>query len=91
MAQMTILLGLGVIMIVAGVALLYGLKRRVGAALMLMGGGWIFTMLLYGFLKWKGLYGVNPAEAGYIHNIIALILIIVGLVGGIYWIKKAKG
>ncbi len=91
MEPITILWILGAIFLLIGLLVKYSLKTPLGMPLVFIGILWIIVLLGYHLLSKLGIYGKQPPEIGYATNIIAAVIIIIGLVIGWIAVKKAKG
>lgn len=81
--------GLGALILVIGLVSL-GVKRRPGIALVLIGILWFVAFGLYSALLSAGIYpNVGPA-AGYVPNLIGVVLIVVGLGVGYTAVRVAR-
>lgn len=81
--------GLGALILIIGL-IAVGVKRRGGMALVIIGILWFVAFGLYLALLSAGIYpNVGPA-AGYVPNIIGVVLIIVGLGVGYAAVKVAR-
>jgi len=85
------LLVLGIIILVVGLVLKFGMKKNFGMLLLVVGIGWLITFGFYFALVAAGVYGLQGAAGGYANNIIGAILFIVGIVGIIYFVKMKGG
>lgn len=88
---MMFLLVLGIIILVVGLVLKFGMKKNFGMLLLVVGIGWLITFVFYFALVAAGVYGLQGAAGGYANNIIGAILFIVGIVGIIYFVKMKGG
>jgi len=88
---MMFLLVLGIIILVVGLVLKFGMKKNFGMLLLVVGIGWLITFGFYFALVAAGVYGLQGAAGGYANNIIGAILFIVGIVGIIYFVKMKGG
>ncbi|MEQ9716051.1 MAG: hypothetical protein ACTSSP_03845 [Candidatus Asgardarchaeia archaeon] len=89
--SMMFLLVLGIIILVVGLVLKFGMKKNFGMLLLVVGIGWLITFGFYFALVAAGVYGLQGAAGGYANNIIGAILFIVGIVGIIYFVKMKGG
>lgn len=89
------LLALGVIVLIVGVILTLT-RRRGGLMLSILGGFWIFAVILYYIYRYYGFYGstggLNPASYGpAVTTAMGFILLIVGVVVAIMIARRAGG
>ena len=91
MGPIAILWALGVVFLLIGLLLKYGMRQALGMPLVFIGIIWIVVLLGYHLLTKLGVYGKQPAEIGYVTNIISAVIIIIGLVIGWIAVKKARG
>lgn len=84
------IIAIGVVVLIAGVVLTL-VKIRGGLMLLLMGLVWLAAFGLYLALLLAGIYGKVGAEAGYIPNLIGLLLVIAGVVAGVRVARFKKG
>jgi len=82
-----VLVGLGVILTLIGLALAAA-KRRSGWMVTLIGVAFLVSFGIYLALLFTGIYGKVAAAGYYIPNLIGAILVIIGI--GI-WIKISRG
>lgn len=86
-----VLLALGILILVLGIALKYGMKNNLGLLLVVVSIGWLFTIGLYYGLVSAGLYGTAGEAGGYVTNIIGILLFVGGILGILYFVKMKGG
>lgn len=89
------LLALGVIVLIVGVILALT-RRRGGLMLSILGGFWVFAIVLYYIYNYYGFYGstggLNPASYGpAVTTTLGFILLIVGVAMVIMIARRAGG
>jgi len=75
--------------IVAIALILIALKQAVGRLILLVGGLWVATMIIYQILVATGTYGKPPAEIGYVTNAVGVLILIGGIVYYLRTIRSA--
>lgn len=81
-----IVVALGVVITAVGLGLI-AMKKRGGLLALFIGLAWLISFGIYLALASTGIYGKVAAEAGYIPNVVGLVLLVLGI--GV-WIKISK-
>ncbi|MEM4913317.1 MAG: hypothetical protein QW579_03850 [Desulfurococcaceae archaeon] len=85
MDQFLALTIIGVAILIIGFVL-YIVKIRGAGLLILLGALWLFTMALYYGLSYAGIYG----ETHIVNNLIGVLILVVGSLATLQYLKKAK-
>lgn len=81
---------LSLIILILGIVTWLLLGKAVGRAITIMGTGLLITFMLYFVFTTMGIYGKTGAKAGYILNVLGLIVMLLGASTAIYQIKRAR-
>ncbi len=84
------IIALGVVILVVG-AVLAAARRRAGLMIAVIGFIWLVGFGVYIAMSMAGIYGKVAAEAGYVPNIVGILLLAVGVVGVGMLARKRKG